>query len=381
MTNQKKLLTLAVSSAVLVGCGGSGSSSVVGSDESVTPTTQIDASSYTDYTYFNLETGSEVSLTAAEAAASTAWHIGFRRNGAILNGGTSGIGNVEGALAAAQDDFYSGDDADVNVFLNASDAIEEEHLLASYDTSLLTFVSDSENLAVSGDWYNYQHVGGGNPPNTSANSDNSWLIRSAEGDSYARMKATYFLYDYAHAEVTFEFDVQAQGTSQILDSNESFVVNVMPGQSECYDFDTAAEVACSDASWDVQFELPAPPARGFNVRTNGGISGSGNGGVFGPLTTTDAEAYTSATMAPGSGRDISNHYVTDSNASIFTANEWYAYNLEGNHKLWPNYRTYTIDTDATDADAKVYNLQIINYYDGTGTSGYPTIRFVENTSN
>src|SRR5690554_4154883 len=78
------------------------------------------------YTYLNLTTGETV-------AADAEWHMAFSRSNIQLNGGASGNGKVAGALAVAQDDFYTGAGvADPNVFMNATADAELEHLADSF---------------------------------------------------------------------------------------------------------------------------------------------------------------------------------------------------------------------------------------------------------
>ncbi|MEE2732554.1 MAG: HmuY family protein [Pseudomonadota bacterium] len=371
----------------LGGCGGSSSGSDDGETErgSSDPGAQyesasLDASVATAYTYFNLDSGTVMALTDTEAAASTDWHIAFSRYNVILNGGDSGPGNVSGALAAAQNDFYSSaTEPNASVFLNATPDSELEHLLASYDLDALSFASDEKassiqaSGAMSGTqldmgWYLYDfttHV-------ISLNADNWWLLRSAEGNSYGLFHATALSYDSVNGlDVTFEFDVQPSGTVQFT-SGASFSAHIpSAGGEACFDFDSDSSVDCATANWDLKLEIAG---RNWNLWTHSGITANGNGGAFGPLATADADLYTSATTSPD-GQDIRFLYSVDRSAGVFTDNSWYEYNLSGAHKLWPNYRVYMIDTDSTSDSAPVYALQITSYYSNAGASGFPNIRY------
>jgi hypothetical protein len=282
-----------------------------------------------------------------------------------------------------QDEFYDAEGApNKNIFLNADPLIEEESLLATYDLSLLTFEADQAAAAIGNSWYNYDvetHT-------LSAVDDLSWFIRSGDGDSYAKFYTYSIVANPDRSlDVSFEFDVQAAtpkdpetGESElgIFTTNATFNATISAGLEVCFDFDTNTNVACTGTTWDLKLKSEG---RSYNLLTNGGISGEGNGATYGPIAKIDADTYTSATMASdGSGRDISNYYKADANAGVFTTNTWSEYSLNGNHKLWPNYRTYVIDTDANDPSSAVYNLQIIGYYDASDESGNPNIRFVAN---
>lgn len=340
----------------------------------------IDATSSSAYTYFNLNTGEVVDLTEDQAAQSQEWHVGFKRTGLKLNGGTSGPGNVVGAVAIAQDDFYDGSEANISVFTNATPESEEEHLLSVIELASLEFQSDADVSAITSSdatigttidkgWYNYNFV----QHSAAVNSDNHWLLRSSEGNSYAKFHATA-LDSSDGLKVTFEFEVQESG-STVFTETATFNASIpAEGGKDCFDFDNNETVGCETDAWDLQLEVAG---RNWLLWTNSGVSGSGKGGAFGPFDAATAAEYNSGTLSPTSGNDITHHYNSDSSSGIFNDHTWYAYNLLDNHKLWSNYRVYVIDTDSTDEQSPKYKFQITNYYSDTGTSGYPNFRYVE----
>lgn len=379
----------------LAGCGhDDGTSTTSSNNTSTTPATTVksatvDATSTTDYRYFNLATGQVVTLTEAEAATSTAWHIAFRRSGIKLNGGTSGSSKVAGALLVPQSDFYEADGTTPksNVFLAATAASELEHLTGTLP-SAGTLTSDSITTALAGSgaavtgqldmgWYWYN-------PTTHAitvNDSNGWLLRSAESGSdtsYARVRATALSYNPSTGlDVTFAFDVQPAGTTQFT-SSASFNAHVdAAGGETCFDVTSNATVACTTTTWDIKLGVSG---RNWYLRSNGGVSGSGNGAAFGPHAWSDLNTYTSATTAP-TGASIAGHYVKDSSSGIFAQQAWYAYNLDGTHKLHPSYRVYLVASDKDDSTKPRYALQVTSYYNDTGTSGHVSLRWRELSGN
>lgn len=148
----------------------------------------------------------------------------------------------------------------------------------------------------------------------------------------------------------------------------------------CYDFDTKAKIDCSNPAWDIKFDNQA---RGNKLWTNGGTSGSGKGGALGLIDWQSLKTYKNALQDPVTGRDLSQLYQVDKSAGVFDEKPWYEYNLQGSHQLYPNNRVYLITTDntnkttASSVQLPVYALQITNYYDNTGRSGYPTIRYID----
>lgn len=158
------------------------------------------------------------------------------------------------------------------------------------------------------------------------------------------------------------------------------VTNLTLGTATCYDFDAKAESSCEEGKWDIKFENAA---RAPKLWSNSGDSGAGKGGVFGLIDWSDLSRYKNATQDPDTGRDITMHYNEDRSGGIFDVKPWFEYNLKGKHQLYPNNRVYLITTDnssaMTDSSVQqpIYAMQIINYYNEAGASGYPTIRWID----
>ena len=371
------VLAVLAASALLAGCGGASTTQDAEPQEKNYSERQLDASDNTDYVYINLDTNTELSLTAEQAASSTDWHVAFRRFSVQLNGGASGPGAVAGAIADAQTDFYdAGGDPLVSVFTNATPESE----LSAFEATLAapgSWATDSVvtqlrgTSSTDGGWYLYNPMNGV----MSANTENGWLIRSGEGNSYARMRAQELTFATRSGNgvesFEFAFDVQAPGTDQLTGS-ATFSGSIPPAGGEvCFDFDADANVACSGTLWDVKIAFFG---RDFYLRSNGGVSGEGAGAVFGPFEWDELSAWTSATIEP-SGSSVVARYQEDVTSGIFDESSWYAYNLTGAHRLWPNYAVYLIDTNQADDAAPQYALQITGYYDATGASGYPRLRW------
>ena len=322
------------------------------------------------YTYFNLDSGQVAELTDSEAAASEDWHIAFKRSNIKLNSGVSGPSAVKGAIADAQDDFYdTASDPDTAVFTNATADSERPAFDGVTSTDGLSFAEDRNIPYIKGDgssegWWLYS-----GPPNhtVSANPNQWWLIKSAAADSYAKFHVTDIV--QASHDITLELFIQDTADSAFSDTETTWTAAIgTAGGSKCFDIDTAAEVDCitAAANWDIKVEVAG---QAWNIWINGGVSGSGNGGVFGPFDTTGIAGYVSGTASP-SGTDISGMYGQDSAGGVFKDNTWYAYGLQDNSKLWPNYRVYAIDTGTVQ-----YKIQILSYYDAAGTSGHITLRY------
>ncbi|MGB1090833.1 MAG: HmuY family protein [Oceanobacter sp.] len=374
--NNKHWLLMMAATLGLTACGGDDSDSTSNTSESDSDSSaeysslQINASSYSSWQYVSLTTGEVLDLDDASAASSTDWHIAFQRYNVKLNGGDSGPGSVQGAIADAQDEFYPDGEADVNVFTNAVADTEAAALSVAYDTSALTFEADANEPAMTG-WYSYNYM----THAISADTDVGYLIRHADGSTYSKL----FITAVDSSAISLSYNIQAADTVQFTDTDYGFSATFTDDATAsdatliCLDLDSESAVDCDDsaADWELMYEYNAT-THAVKIWSNGGVYGSGNAGVFGPIDATTLADYSSATSLNGS--DISSHYESDSSVGIFSSYGWWEYNLAGGHQLWPNYRTYLIDTDTSSEEDTPFTLQIIDYY-SLGASGSPEIRF------
>lgn len=380
---QKQYLKVLVPALGLIvtACGGGSDNNIAGSGEDGGQTDRefsqkiIDAKAGTSY--LNLDTGETVAIDGD-------WHLALNRTNIQLNSGASGDGNVVGALGDAQASFYTDSgEADANQFLNASPDGELDHLKDTF-TAPETWVPDGVVYALGDDWSEYG-AGGviAEAPGV------GYLVRSNTGDSYARMRILDFNFPTREIDennqpkgikgFTIEFQVQAAGTTQLSDTTLTFSRSRpenYDGGDSCFDFDSNSIVDCATSdAWDVQIGYSG---REWYVKTNSGPSGSGNGGALGPIPWSELSAYPSATI-DSSGESLARAYSADATGGLFSENSWYEYNLQGAHKLWPNFRVYLIDSNSSDPSAPAYAMQVINYYGADGVSGQPEIRWKEVT--
>lgn len=349
----------------LSACGGGGSDNSIAEEEqeAVSNFSERLMPAATETVYLNLDTGERVEESGN-------WHLAANRNELRVNSGASGAGSVGGALAIAQDDFYDDNgDPDASVFTNATPDSEQEHLLGILEEPDSWQKDSFASAFGEGDtWSQYDSATGV----ITHKDDVGYLVRSAEGDSFARMRVVDFNFPTREGQgiqdFTFEFDVQGAHQSQFGDTPVTFQPpSDYNGGDACFDFDAPAVVDCTTSDgWDVQVGFSG---RDWYLKSNSGVSGDGSGGVWGPMTWQELAGIDSD---PG----VSRHYTRDSTGGVFKENTWYAYNLTGQHKLWPNFRTFLIKADVNDAESTVWALQVVGYYDEDGVSGQPTVRWL-----
>ena len=386
---QRTALAIALSSALLVIAGCSSDDGIDYPSETSTDTTSGDTSTSTElmtisldatagglgaaaddaankFTYFDLESGAVVELSDTEALDDTDWDIAFKRTAAMLNGGESGPALVTGGLADAQDEYYVDGEPDLSVFAAATADTELASLEAVTSTDGITMASDSIAPAIVSDgstdsWWLYDST----THAVSANTEVWNIVRGADGSSYAQVNVTAM--DFAAYNTTVELYIQGADDTAFATAPVTWDATVAAlGEAVCYDFDTTAEVDCTTyaSSWDLQIHVDES-GRSIEMWTNGGVKGEGtSGAAFGPLAAADMASYASADTVPS--------FFSDTASTVLTADDstWYAYNLEGSHKLWPNYRVYVVDTGTA-----AYKLQMLSYYDDAGTSGVLSFRY------
>lgn len=319
------------------------------------------------WTYFNFSTNEVIDINDAEADDSLEWHIAFKRVGVRLNGGISGPGSVSGAIIDAQSEFYDENgEPDLTVFSGATADGQLSAVSDNVASGELSFITDREIPAVNGEgqdqdasWWIYN----ASEHSVNANPDVWYVIRGAEGDSFSKLHVTDI--QQSDRQITVELFLQSLGTDLFATDSVIWTAAIgADGGSLCYDFDQTVEVDCRAQSdtWDIQLEVSSD-GRGWSIWTNGEVRGSGTEGAsFGPLSSESQMAFVSAASVP--------NYFSDTSGGIFADQNWYEYNLEGNHRIWPNYRVYAVKAGET-----TYKMQMLSYYDMAGTSGILTMRF------
>tara|TARA_R110002073_G_scaffold297876_1_gene464299 strand:- start:1741 stop:2982 length:1242 start_codon:yes stop_codon:yes gene_type:complete len=184
-------------------------------------TKTIDASNNDNWVYFDLATGK------SSSDKNSSWQIGFKRNDVILNGGDSGSGKTGGYLAATPAGYYDAQGKPItSQFTSDGSAATLADLTntAVYDKPLSarSWVIDSKgsdlNPAYTGSfpnldfgWYTYN--GMTHQLNTKpVDSAQGALIRSAEGNSYARVRLDKINYPDSSATTatSWEFKIDIQ---------------------------------------------------------------------------------------------------------------------------------------------------------------------------
>lgn len=154
--------------------------------------------------------------------------------------------------------------------------------------------------------------------------------------------------------------------------------------SYCYDIDTQSEISCEKTDWDLKFAMGSrsTPA----LFTNSGVSGSGNGGALYSPFHAEWAKLSLEKNATQNGTIPSSAWLTDSYSNAFMDtkngfNSFFEYDLFGDHRMSPNFKTFLVTTDPSSKnvigsnDQPVFAVQIVGYYQGT-TAGHIQLRYI-----
>ena len=356
------LITLALT---LAACGSSDDDKVV--EEKIitdTETTEQINSEYGPYTtgstqapqyaYFDLDTGKALTLTEQEAQDNTEWDIAFKRTGVYLNSHTDN--SIAVNFTGNNTDFFDADGkAIVDKFVNATSESELEDYeavaFASIPADESAFVGDVTEQILA-DFYNYDTT----THKVTAADDKYYIVQS--DNSFSKYRVSELSQDgRAMSAITLEIANQAEGATdfaaaQTLELDLAALCSL--NDAVYIDLDTALEVTADDA-YDLSLSC-----------TEGGAN-------YALTLTEDATAIQDFTnVFTGIAPEAASHYGFQPNeytVRAFDQNKWYAYNLQGGHKLWSQFGVYIIKTPTAH-----YKFQVLSYYDEQGNSGNYSFR-------
>jgi hypothetical protein len=309
-----------------------------------TPEGTITVDASTGWAYASLGEGGVVSV--GDPTSSTDWDLGFNATRAMLNGGAAGPGGVVG-YCVCQNEGAS--DEEVVAMTADAELADYEAVTAADIPAASSFEAEALQTAISG-WYSGTGAG------AAAEDDAAWLLRLSDGTSYAKLRVGELAGPTAeHAgTVTVEWAVQPTAEAAFE-----------PAQSITLDASTltrldlnTASLSPSDTDWDISLE-------GFDLRVNGGVSGSGQAAA-----TPSPEPFLDITTAATDPRA----YQVDGFAGVFGSHPWYRYNLTGENIIHPTFNVYLIKRGD-----EVYKVQLIDYYSTAGDPRNISVRYTRLT--
>ena len=305
------------------------------------------------FAYFDLHTQSIVTLTDEEAATDTQWDIAFKRSGVYLNENQDTPVSVY--FTGNNADFYDENgDAVVDTFVAATPDSELEDYtavtLADVPADENEFLPDVTEYILDG-FYNYDfttHV-------VTAADDKYFIVQSDE--IFTKYRATNLVQDAA-IMTSITLAIAVQDDTEEFAAETELVVDLTAcavGESVYVDLDNQTVVTTAEEDHDLSIEC-----------LDGGAD-------FALTLVDDATAIQDFDNAyDGVPVAYASHYGFQPNVytvRAFSSNNWYAYSLQGNNKLWSQYGVYIVKTGE-----EYFKLQITSYYNEEGTSGSYSLR-------
>ena len=340
MNRTAKSLLLAVLAAATAACEGVSTGTPPPVEGSVT----LNASS--GWAFADLDAASPA-IAVGDPRAGTEWDLAVFATSVMLNGGAAGPAGIEGYCLCQN---ASATNAQVQAMTPASQlAAFQAVTAADAPADAEAWTSDALAPAIAG-WYAYDAA----THQVSAAPDAVFYVRTAEGDAWARLHVTALAgATRTHAgTVTLEWSLQteadgAMGPTRTLD------VDVSGGRAYV---DLVRGEPSTAADWDLALE-------GWDIRVNGGVSGSGQAGAL-------AAGVPFAQAANPSGVPAQT-YRGDAYGGVFDEHRWYRYNLTGSdHQVWPNFNVYLLRR----GDA-LYKVQVTGYYGPAGEPRHVSVRY------
>lgn len=320
-----------------------GTSACLGTDTVIAPelvegSLAVDASA--GFVYISLASRGTV-VPAPSAAQSNQWDIAFSATNVMLNSGAAGPADVTG-FCVCQNASASSE----QVLAMTADSELADFTAVTAVPANAQFTAESLSPAIAG-WYT------GSGTASTADPGKVWVVRLADGASFAKVRVTALQSPSASApgRVTIEYAVQPAGSAS-FGATQSSTVNTTAGV-QSLDLNTGA-ITGDASAWDLRFS-------GYTILVNGGVSGLGMGAA-----TPASFSMTSANAFPPQA------YRTDSYSGVFAANRWYRYNLAGDNRISPTFDVYLLKRGST-----VYKVQILNYYDAAGQPRRITFRYAQ----
>jgi len=315
-------------------------------------TTELDASSLTQFVYFDLAAAGVV--TVANPATSSDWDLAFRRYEVRLNGGAVGPKGVAGFNLANN---FSATTPQILAFTPENQRAAFEAVGTAQLPAAGAFVTETLTANPLG-WLAFGAQG------PVANSQAAWKLRRTAGGGYALFRVTGLTMSGATqqtavlATVTLEYRYQPAGGT--LGVKQTAALS-LTGGTPAIDFSTGGTSAGAGCGWDLKANAD------FSLSTNAGCD-------VGTAPLDVSESFDAATRADNA-LAYGSFLAGLSGAVPFTSalddkHGPFLYNLAGDNRLSATYNTYLIKVGSA-----VYKIQLIGYYSATGVSGHPTLRY------
>lgn len=308
----------------------------------------VDASSPVSFAYVSL-TGGEVLGNPEDPGTSTAWDMAFRRFSVRLNGGVAGPGSVSAAGLGNN----AGLTADEVAALTPQDGEAAFAAVTAADIPAAGFIEDALVPETGPSWFRPDPRSGSIVANPGA----AWKLREGSGRGYGVIRIVDIaMQGERPVGATIQFRRHDPGGS--LGAPETLALDLSRGPVHV-SLTSGIVRDASGCDWDV---ATSPE---FTIQVNEACGA----GTF-PL---DARDDFTALVRADDAPDYAGFLSTIAGAfpaTVGDARGTFWYDIRQNNRMWPTYNVFLVRV----AEA-VYKVQLFDYYNATGDSGFPSVRF------
>jgi hypothetical protein len=314
---------------------------------------EINASAANQFTYFSLADGEAVQVS--NPATSNAWDLAFRRFEVRLNGGVVGAKGVAGYNLANNADATP---AEVLAFTPANQKAAFDAVTAAQVPAASLFAEEALAANPLG-WLAF------GPQGPVANPGAAWKVRRSSSGGFAVFRTIALTLggtgqNAVLNSVTIEW--RHQPASGALGAKQTATLDVAGGTG-AINFSTGATSAGTGCEWDLR--AAATFAISPNAACQAGTAPLSAAESFDALTTAGDALQYGAFLSGFSG-------PVPFTANLDDPEGPYLYNLAGDNRISPTFNIYLVKVGSA-----VFKVQVIGYYNSTGASGYPTIRYAQ----
>jgi hypothetical protein len=335
---------LALATAVLLSaCSNSSTAPSVQSGSNIT----VDASTVPAY----IALGNPASeVTVSSPTTSTAWDMSFLATTVTTNGGAAGPGGVS-VYCVCQN--ASATTAEIQAMTAANQKAAFDAITAADIPDAGQFVSDELDPVIN-DWYTGTGAG------ATVVAGRSWILRKTVGAAtiLAKFRVTGITGPSAATpgQVDVEYAIEPSEGAP-FGTTQTATVTVAAGTPSYLDLSAGGVGTAS--SWDVALQ-------GWDILSNGGVSGSGS--VKGVV---DVSTDFALIDVPYAETVPPQAYRADLFSGAFALDPWYQYNITGtDNQIWPVFNVYLVRRGSA-----VYKVQLTGYYSTTGAPRNITVRY------
>lgn len=241
------------------------------------------------------------------------------------------------------------------------------------NTDICTPVENSIKTLISSDaWWTYNpDPAAGGKVTVHTDDTNGWILKSADGKAYARIKFTEFATRQYTMKMNIEkwngnsFDAAMQTPNLDFSSKPAY-----------WDLETNSVTATDNGNWELKF---SKKGRDISIQLNGGASGTGQAGAAGKdgaLQVASVDAVTD----PTDTNQVYKYFADSAQSGLSKPGDFgpLHYAVGGGHAMWPTFATYLIEDNNN-----FYKMQVVSNTGESGSdpSGTLVIRYDEAKAN